>query len=370
MKENIPQFKVSAPGRICLFGEHQDYLGLPVIAAGISKRIAITGSYRHDNQVLINLPDIEDCEKITLTWPLPYLKPRDYFRSTLNILQRQGLRFSRGLEVMVNGNIPINSGTSSSSALIVAWISFLLQVADEPISKSAQQIGELAYAAEVLEFGEPGGMMDHYSTALGNIIYLESEPEIRIEQFTPQLGTFVLGDSLQPKDTLGILKRVKYGMLEAIRKIKQHHPEFNLPTAPLISVPDYRAILSADELKLLASNIADRDILRSAKTLLEQEYTDDLQLGNLLNEHQQNLREAKQISTSKINRMIAAALKSGALGAKINGSGGGGCMFAYAPTNPETVAEAIEQQGGKAYIINVDAGTRVESATVQMRVPL
>jgi galactokinase len=24
---------VSTPGRLCLFGEHQDYLGLPVIAA-------------------------------------------------------------------------------------------------------------------------------------------------------------------------------------------------------------------------------------------------------------------------------------------------------------------------------------------------
>ncbi len=33
--------------------------------------------------------------------------------------------------------------------------------------------------------------------------------------------------------------------------------------------------------------------------------------------------------------MIAAALDAGALGAKINGSGGGGCMFAYAPPIPK-----------------------------------
>jgi galactokinase len=52
------------------------------------------------------------------------------------------------------------------------------------------------------------------------------------------------------------------------------------------------------------------------------------------------------------------------LGAKINGSGGGGCMFAYAPENPEKVVEAIEKEGGKAYIIRVDQGTKSESESL------
>ena len=55
------------------------------------------------------------------------------------------------------------------------------------------------------------------------------------------------------------------------------------------------------------------------------------------------------------------ALKAGALGAKINGSGGGGCMFAYAPDNPEAVVDAIEREGGKAYVIYPDKGTEVIS---------
>jgi galactokinase len=83
-----------------------------------------------------------------------------------------------------------------------------------------------------------------------------------------------------------------------------------------------------------------------------------------LNQHQQNLREHKRISTPKIDRMIQASLDSGALGAKINGSGGGGCMFAYAPENPEKVVEAIEKEGGKAYIIRVDQGTKSESESL------
>ena len=57
--------------------------------------------------------------------------------------------------------------------------------------------------------------------------------------------------------------------------------------------------------------------------------------------------------------MIDAAMNAGALGCKINGSGGGGCMFAYAPNNPDAVVDAIEAVGGKAYLINADEGTKV-----------
>jgi len=66
------------------------------------------------------------------------------------------------------------------------------------------------------------------------------------------------------------------------------------------------------------------------------------------------------VSTIKIDNMLDAALDAGALGGKITGSGGGGCMFAYAPNNPEIVAEAIEKAGGRSFIINSDNGTSVE----------
>ena len=350
----------STPGRICLFGEHQDYLGLPVMAAAISKRIAVTGRPRADNRVAIELPDIGGAEGFELAYPLPYEKGRDYFRSALNVLAQNGVQLGRGVEATVRGDIPINSGTSSSSALLVSWMHLLVQLSGQSVPPSQQELGELAYRAEVLEFGEPGGMMDHYATALGDVIYLESQPAIRIRRYRPALGAFVLGDSLEPKDTLDILRRVKLGMLEAVRKIKTRHPAFDLHHTPLAAADEYAAVLTADELLLLKSNLSDRDILREAKRMFDDDNVDDRHLGALLNRHQRNLRDAKRVSTPKIDAMIEAALGAGALGAKINGSGGGGCMFAYAPQDPEAVAAAIEARGGKAYVIAVDEGTRIE----------
>ncbi|MCE7068439.1 galactokinase family protein [Dyadobacter sp. CY326] len=359
--------KISTPGRICFFGEHQDYLGLPVIAAAISRRISIDGGFRNDDKIVLHLPDLGQKEEFSLNDTFPYVVQRDYFRSTINVLKRKGLMFSKGFECVIHGNIPINSGTSSSSALIVSWAHFLDKMSDNPVGFSQKELGETANAAEVLEFGEPGGMMDHYSTAIGNVIYLESTPAIHVEALTPTLGTFVLGDSLEAKDTLGILARCRYGMEDVIRKVTAFDPGFSIFTTPYEQFEDYKNLLTADELSLLKANLEDRDILIEGKALLTQSINSpvnealDKHFGNLLYKHYKNLRDHKRTSTPKIERMMNAALSAGALGGKINGSGGGGCMFVYAPTRAEEVAKAIEKEGGKSYIITVDSGTRIEN---------
>jgi galactokinase len=79
-----------------------------------------------------------------------------------------------------------------------------------------------------------------------------------------------------------------------------------------------------------------------------------------LDEHQSVLKQVLRISTRKIDGMLRSARDAGAYGGKINGSGGGGCMFVYAPEDPENVARAIARAGGKPYIVYVAEGTREE----------
>jgi galactokinase len=353
--------KITTPGRICLFGEHQDYLGLPVIAAAISCRVGIAGKLQSTQHINIQLPDINSQQSIALNQPIQYTAANDYFRSAIKVLAQRGYTWSQGFDCTISGNIPINSGTSSSSAMICTWVHFLMHMSQQGKVLTAKEIGEIAYLAEVVEFDQAGGMMDQYATAMGHIIYLESEPSLKAEFLQPKLGAFVLGDSLQAKDTQKILRWVKFGMLDIVKKIKEKNKTFNLHTFDSQHITDYKAMLSAPEMHLLAGNLSDRDILRTALAALRKNNLTDTQLGSLLNQHQTNLREAKKISTPKIDLMIDAALDAGALGCKINGSGGGGCMFAYAPTHTHEVAQAIERQGGKAYIIHIDEGTRVEN---------
>ncbi|MDP6755568.1 MAG: galactokinase family protein, partial [Candidatus Marinimicrobia bacterium] len=220
---------ISTPGRICLFGEHQDYLGLPVIAMAISFRASINGKNRTDNQIIIHKPDLGETESFSLD-DLAYNKPRDYFKSGIVVCKNEGIIFSNGFECEITSNIPIRAGTSSSSAISVSWIHFLSQMADEPTKWDQQKLGELAFKAEVTEFNEPGGMMDQYTTAMGNLIYLQSEPDISIHRLNPNLGTFVLGDSCEPKDTMGILSRCKDARLNIIEKLKTKNPNHTIHT--------------------------------------------------------------------------------------------------------------------------------------------
>ena len=347
--------EITTPGRICLFGEHSDYLGLPIIAMAISLRAKISVKKRTDNQVIIHKPDINEIERFSIE-DLRYTKSRDYFKSCIKICQNEGLIFSSGFECEVTSQIPIRAGASSSSAINVSWIHFLSKMADNPIEWTQEKIGELTYQAESTEFNEPGGMMDQYTTAMGHIIHLESEPNISIQSFNPKLGSFVLGDSDQPKDTMGILKRLNDSRVEILNILRIKNPTINIHTMNNdINLSD----LNNEQRKMYKGTVENRDLLKKALVELEKNKPNYELIGTLLTELHVVLRDIFDISTPKIESMLDAAMNAGALGGKITGSGGGGCMFAYAPNHPEKVAEAIEQAGGKAYIVYSDDGTKL-----------
>ena len=350
--------EISTPGRVCLFGEHQDYLGLPVLAMAISLRSFIKSTPRNDSLVIIRKPDIGETEKFDLN-NIKYSSSNDHFKSGLKVCKRFGFKFSKGFECDLRSNIPIKAGTSSSSSILVTWIHFLSQIADNAKKLDRNTIAELAYQAEVIEFNSPGGMMDQYSTSLGGLIYLESNPKISIEQIDTNLGAFVLGDSLEQKDTIGILSRCRDSRITILNKMKELNSQINFQVICHDQIDEYN--LTADENELLSGTIKNRDLLFEAKKELNKPKLDQEFFGGLLSKHHSILRDDLRISTPKIELMLKSALEAGAYGGKINGSGGGGCMFAYCPNNPEEVRDAINNVGGRAHIVYADDGTTINT---------
>jgi len=346
---------------VCLFGEHQDYLGLPVVPCAISLRVAMEGVSIARPQVELELPDIGSRESFPIDCILPYERERDYFRSAVNVVHRHGYTHTHGIRAVVHGTIPINTGTSSSSALIVAWVDFLIRMSDQGDALPPLDIARLAHEAEVLEFNEPGGMMDHLAASIGGISAIDFVPSVVVTPLSVSPGTFVLGDSGEPKDTTAILSRVKNQVVAIAADLRKRHPEFDLRTVDVRSLDRYAADLPSDHAVLLRGTLQNRDITATARSLLGCPDMDRKKIGALLTEHQTVLRDVLRISTPKIDRMLRAAEEAGALGGKINGSGRGGCMFAYAPEGAEEVARAIEREGGTAYVVKVDGGVRAET---------
>jgi len=358
MKEE--ELRVSAPGRICLFGEHQDYFGLSIIAAAINLRISISGTKRKDMTFKINLPDIEDTEEFSFEKELEYTKERDYLKSSVNLLKRKGIDLPAGWDCLVQGTVPINAGSASSSALVVAWIKFLLEAAEDERAKMADEIAELGFLAEVAEFKEPGGKMDHYTSSLGGVVSIDFGEELKVRKLKNPLKEFVMADSLQKKDTTGMLGYIKNNVLQGVSNLRKKREGFSLKSSPIHEVEDEIEKLSPDAQRLLKGTLLTRDLAFEGRTIFEADVFDHNRFGNLLTSQHEVLRDYLRISTPKIEEMIETSLKTGALGAKTNGSGGGGCIFAYACDKAENIAEALEKTGAKVYIVRIDDGVRKE----------
>ena len=114
--------KVQAPARICFFGDHQDYLGLPVIAGTINRYIQIKAKPNLKSKYFIQLIDLNKEITINLDYNFNSILTEDYFRSSMAVLRDEGAEFLQGFTVEISGDVPVNAGVSSSSALVVALV--------------------------------------------------------------------------------------------------------------------------------------------------------------------------------------------------------------------------------------------------------
>jgi galactokinase len=425
-----------APGRICLLGDHQDYLLLPIIACAIDRQIEIIAIENEENRFNIFKEDLAEHVVLELdpsaSSMLDHHGKPDFLKLALKVCKRHGCVPTRGYDLRVRGSIPINAGLSSSSALIVAFIQFLIVAfgmdglsrgeedgdgdgdGDEDEDGDGEQVppallARLAWETEVLELNTSGGKMDHYSICIAGMIYLNTKADIWEEfKFAPLPGglSLVVGVSGDPKDTNATLSHLKTHQLSAIRTLTARKPDFRhdellVPPVPfseldLVSrnpeveaearIQDLLALMTSDDVEISECPLSARMLrpylhaalmnhhitaqaletlralragsLSSAQTRLALK-----RLGALVSAHHGILRDDLKNSTPTIERMIGSALAvEDCLGAKIVGSGGGGCVVALvlAP-QAQNVANAMLRAGAKdSFVVqSLSAGPRV-----------
>ena len=347
-------FRVRAPGRICLFGEHSDYLGLDVIAAAISMEIEIIATPRADDEIHVIYLDLGEEDIFSIETEIPYRSQRDYFRSAFNVMARQGFRPHHGWSLRVKGNIPLAAGLSSSSAMTVGAVLAIAKMSEEKITE--KNVALAAYDAEVTEFGESGGTMDHYASVFGGVIHVDMESGTAI-RLPARLASIVIGNSCEKKkDTVGDLRFIRTTVEKEYEIISHSIISFNRRATPVESVYEQRPQGPSQERRMAEATLQNRDLTYRALRLLRNTDPEPREIGKMLTEHHEILRDGLNRSTPKIERMIEASLRAGALGCKINGSGGGGTMMAYCNGKENEVSSAIQQVGGEAYIVKVSRG--------------
>jgi galactokinase len=353
---------VSAPGRLCLFGEHMDWCRRSVLPAAIDMRVFVQAKSTGKDLVdVYSYPPFEPYTSFPASNPnLNHRGDLKYVHGVVEAYRRRGIklkgleiRFLRANETAMESkessrglvDLPAQKGLSSSAAICVASSAIIDLLQSKNPSKDLKSpeklslYADLAYTAERKILGINCGQMDQYASAFGGILYIDCRGEpAKVQALKPKIDLpLVIGDTMQAKDTPKILgwlgKRFESRestFMEGVENISR--------------------------------------IVEEAKKELMKEKPSLEKIGELMNLNQFYLRRNLKvsgdcpISPSKLDALIQAAINAGALGAKLSGSGGGGAMIALCnPEYVEKVAKAIEEAGGKTYITLVaETGLRTE----------
>ncbi len=346
-----------APARICLFGDHQDYLGLPVIACAINKYMVVEGVPNNTNYLLFTLIDFDQVIKINIDEDFSVLKKGDHIRYVIKTLKKNNIKIDKGYDIKISSDIFINAGISSSSALNVALIGFFLKIFDSKKS-SEEFVAELAYQSEVVEQGGSGGRMDQYSVSIGNTIFLETKNAFSYKKISNPFKNFIIANSGVMKKTDLVLKNLKNKTICSIDNIRLNNPNFRLSEISVNDVCKYENQMNKTSFKYFKAAVENHSITQAAYIELKKRNPNLNKLGILMNRHHNILKNDLSITVPLIDKMIDLAIENGAYGAKIIGSGGGGSILILSNEKDENrIIDAMYNIGAKEVVkANVSSG--------------
>ncbi len=320
----------SAPGKAILLGEHSVVYRGPAIVLAIDLRAHIWAEEREDDGIWIEAPDIGVSGHFDARGRYHPIRGGSERWRSLNPIRVVALeamkRFeaTRGLRIRVESEIPPAEGLGSSAAISVATAAAVGRLlSGENLPK--EMVCEIAYEGERIVHGTPSGIDNHISTYGGALRYERGKG---FERFKVEELPLIIGDSGRRRSTGALVAKV--------RRLWERHREV------VDAIIDAIATLSEEGYKALREGNLKR-------------------LGELMDiDH--GLLSALGVSTPELDRMIYAARSAGALGAKLTGAGGGGCIIALVE-QPDRgrVAEAIRRVGGRPLRAGfTDIGVEVE----------
>jgi len=323
------EVRASAPAKVILFGEHFVVYGEPAIVLAIDKRAHVRARLREDQSIYINSPNLRLSGFFRGDHFEPERGGKDAHRQLepIKIAAQKVLEVSEekvGVDIEVSSQIPVSAGLGSSAAVAAAVAASVGQILDIELSK--KQIYDIALEAERFVHGTPSGIDPAISTYGGVLLFHKGKRfmPLDVDMEIPLL----IGDTGVARST--------GDLVATVRETLKRYPSIISPIIKAGGKLTHRAV------EALKSN--------------------DLQtLGELMNINHAMLC-AIGVSSEPLERLVYAARKVGALGAKLTGAGGGGCMIALCPQDKlKQVAEAIERVGGTAFIARkTDDGVRIE----------
>ena len=313
-------------GKIILFGEHAVVYGYPALAAALSTGIIANA--------------IQPAQELTLVVPQWQMQITAGHSSSLGqalaiiATQMQSGDLATNCAITLTAEIPSEAGLGSSAACAVAIIKAILHWNDRAWEPAA--INALAFAAEKVFHGTPSGI-DNTIASYGGMCYLGDAKRFPFPAYSqvtldlPQLRAALLPPLAEPVSVVVVNTKVPRQTRVLVARVREL-----LATRPTHA----RQIL--EEIAPLA--------LEGYQLLCQRNYQ---RLGELMDCNHHCLQQL-EVSCPKLDLAVACAKDAGALGAKLTGAGGGGCLLALAPGREPQIIAACRRHHFEAFVAQIN----------------
>ncbi|TSA20670.1 MAG: galactokinase [Actinomycetales bacterium] len=351
-----PEIVASAPGRVNLIGEHVDFLDGFVLPFAISD--VTTVAIARNSTGVIRSASLQK-EGVINTVDVARLSPKSgeaWTRYPIGVLW--SLEINCGLDILIDGQVPLGAGLSSSAALECAMATAINELFDLKLSLS--QLARAAQRAENIYVGMPCGIMDQSVSLLatqGNALLLDTR-DLSTEQIPFDIAP--LGLELLVIDTQVHHALVDGGYAERRASCEKAVADLGIASLRDISVAEFVSRKSElDEKTYIRAFHGVTEMQRVLDAVALLKAGDFVGFGEIVTAAHISLRDNYTVSCPELNLAADTANKFGALGARMIGGGFGGSAIALIKAKD---SELIKSEISSAFMASKFKSPRFFSA--------
>ena len=321
----------SAPGRGGIIGNPSDIYGGTVVSCAITERAeaVVTSSPRLIFDIYGHFAEIISSDELEFDQELHYLdvaKAIWRFLRKSDYVQRGLIDPDATFHVRAQSSVPLRAGCAGSTAMLVVILAGILEHLEVPFER--HELSELARCIERHELGVACGYQDHYMITFGglNCVDLRDKEDHGEGPTSPYATVESLSADVH-----------ELPFILANTGIQRHSGGFHADPRKHWENGDARRIAGFARIGELGR--------LGKKALLQGDWP---LLGELMNENHALTCELAGCGEQN-QRLIDAALRHGALGAKLSGAGRGGTIIAL-HEDPDWMGARLLEEGAERLI--------------------